>query len=92
MLRKGVALRVACRLLMERRMRSALAVALLFAAPVAASTGASFGVGATVIRSATVAARVRKGAATFAGRGAAPARIEVAPSAGSGDIVVTLLY
>lgn len=74
-------------------MKLALALSMLFAAPVAASAGVHFGVGVTVVRSATVAARLQAGRAEFAGRGAAPARIEVAPAAaGSGDLVVTLQY
>ena len=66
-----------------------LAALLLLSLPAAA---ARFGVGVTVVRSATVSARYAGGSVSVSARGQAPAQVQVAPPNAAGDVVVTLLY
>jgi hypothetical protein len=66
-----------------------IAALLMLSLPAAA---ARFSVGVTVVRSASVSARMSSGGVSVQTRGAAPAQVQVAPPDAAGDVMVTLLY
>ena len=72
-------------------MRLLVALLLNLSLPAAAAS-ARLSVGATVVRSATVSARLGSGGVSIQSRGPQPGQVHIAPPDAAGDVVVTLVY
>ncbi|HUJ26368.1 MAG TPA: hypothetical protein VLW85_10135 [Myxococcales bacterium] len=68
-----------------------IALMLLLSLPATAAS-TRFSVGATVVRSATVSARLGIGGVSVQSRGALPGQVQIAPPNAAGEVVVTLVY